>query len=169
MGALGTASRVRLLAHLRQGDTTVGDLAEAVQMEQPAVSHQLRVLRDAGFVVGTRHGRHTVYSLYDSHVTALIDEMLGHLDHVRAGATETFPTSDRPQPNHAGDTMSDHQDHDHAEAHVHEHSHDDTVHAHAHTDHDHPHVTHDHEHPAGDDSHAHPHVHQAGLESEHAH
>jgi len=170
MGALATASRVRILACLREGDSSVGELAEAVAMEQPAVSHQLRVLRDLGYVVGTRQGRHTVYSLYDTHVAALIDEMLSHLDHVRSGATEaSTPTLHPIPPTPPGDTMSDAQDHAHPEPHSHEHSHEGDAHTHPHTDHDHDHVTHDHEHPAGDDSHAHPHLHEVGLESEHTH
>lgn len=52
MAALGTATRVRILAHLRLGPCTVGDPTEAVEMAQPAVSHQLRLLRDLGLVVG---------------------------------------------------------------------------------------------------------------------
>ncbi len=82
MGALSTASRVRILARLRSQPCTVGELSLAVEMEQPAVSHQLRVLRDLGLVVGNRTGRHVVYGLFDSHVAALIDEALRHIEHV---------------------------------------------------------------------------------------
>jgi ArsR family transcriptional regulator, nickel/cobalt-responsive transcriptional repressor len=82
MGALSTASRVRILARLRIEPCTVGELSLAVEMEQPAVSHQLRVLRDMGLVVGNRTGRHVVYGLFDSHVAALIDEALRHIEHV---------------------------------------------------------------------------------------
>lgn len=82
MGALATASRVRILARLRAGSCTVGDLSAEVEMEQPAVSHQLRILRDLGFVVGNRSGRHVVYGLFDSHVAALLDEALRHIDHL---------------------------------------------------------------------------------------
>jgi DNA-binding transcriptional ArsR family regulator len=82
MGALSTASRVRILARLRLGECTVGDLSAELQMEQPAISHQLRVLRDLGFVVGTRTGRHVVYGLFDTHVAALLDEALRHIDHL---------------------------------------------------------------------------------------
>jgi DNA-binding transcriptional ArsR family regulator len=52
-------------------------------MEQPAVSHQLRILRDLGLIRGTRSSRHIVYGLHDSHVAALIDEALRHIDHVQ--------------------------------------------------------------------------------------
>jgi DNA-binding transcriptional ArsR family regulator len=82
MGALSTASRVRILDRLRAGECSVGDLSTEVGMEQPAVSHQLRVLRDLGLVAGNRSGRQVVYELFDSHVASLLDEALRHLDHV---------------------------------------------------------------------------------------
>ena len=88
MSALATPSRVRILARLRQAPCTVGDLAGAVEMEQPAVSHQLRILRDLGLVVGSRTGRHVTYGLYDSHVATLLDEALRHIEHLRHGADE---------------------------------------------------------------------------------
>jgi DNA-binding transcriptional ArsR family regulator len=82
MGALSTASRVRILARLRVSPCAVGELSAELEMEQPAVSHQRRVLRDLGLVVGDRNGRSVVYGLFDSHVASLIDETLRHIDHV---------------------------------------------------------------------------------------
>jgi DNA-binding transcriptional ArsR family regulator len=82
MGALSTASRVQILARLRTGPCSVGELSTEIEMEQPAVSHQLRILRDLGLVVGNRSGRQVVYGLFDSHVAALIDEALRHIDHL---------------------------------------------------------------------------------------
>lgn len=99
MGALSTPSRVRILACLREGPSTVGDLAAAVDMEQPAVSHQLRILRDLGLVLGSRSGRHVIYGLFDPHVATLLDEALRHIKHLRAGAADpprepsTVPTT----------------------------------------------------------------------------
>jgi DNA-binding transcriptional ArsR family regulator len=87
MQALATASRVRILGRLRAGAQTVGDLAEAVRMEPSAVSHQLRVLRHLGFVVGRRDGRHVVYDLHDDHVAHLLDEAVSHVEHVQLGLT----------------------------------------------------------------------------------
>jgi ArsR family transcriptional regulator, nickel/cobalt-responsive transcriptional repressor len=89
MSALATSSRVRILARLREGPCPVGDLAVAVEMEQPAVSHQLRILRDLGLVLGSRSGRHVIYGLYDSHVATLLDEALRHIEHLRQGAADT--------------------------------------------------------------------------------
>jgi DNA-binding transcriptional ArsR family regulator len=88
MGALATPSRVRILGRLREGPCAVGDLAAAVEMEQPAVSHQLRILRDLGLVLGCRTGRHVIYGLYDPHVATLLDEALRHIEHLRTGAAD---------------------------------------------------------------------------------
>src|SRR4051812_21154894 len=52
--ALSTPSRLLILATLRDGPSTVGNLSEAVGMEQSAVSHQLRLLRNLGLVDGQR-------------------------------------------------------------------------------------------------------------------
>ena len=85
MQALATPSRVRILAHLREGQTSVGDLAEAVEMEQSAVSQQLRVLRHLGIVIGQRSGQRVIYALHDDHVAALLDEAIFHTEHLRLG------------------------------------------------------------------------------------
>jgi DNA-binding transcriptional ArsR family regulator len=95
MGALSTASRVRILSRLRTGECPVGELSADLEMEQPAVSHQLRVLRDLGLVVGTRTGRQVVYGLFDSHVASLLDEALRHIDHVTSGDVGRHPNGSR--------------------------------------------------------------------------
>jgi len=88
MQALATPSRVRILARLRLGACTVGELAAAVEMEGSAVSHQLRVLRHLGLVVGERRGRSVSYALHDSHVADLIDQAVFHVEHVRLGLVD---------------------------------------------------------------------------------
>lgn len=85
MQALATPSRVRILGRLRAGPSSVNDLAQAVDMEASAVSHQLRLLRHLGFVVGRREGRRVVYDLYDDHVAHLLDEAISHVEHVQLG------------------------------------------------------------------------------------
>jgi DNA-binding transcriptional ArsR family regulator len=60
-------------------------------MEQPAVSHQLRLLRNVGLVAGDRSGRNIVYRLYDSHVAALLEEAIYHIEHLHVGVSDTFP------------------------------------------------------------------------------
>jgi DNA-binding transcriptional ArsR family regulator len=95
--ALATPSRLLILATLQEGPTTVGALADQVGMEQSAVSHQLRLLRNLGLVDGQRQGRHIVYALYDDHVSALIDQAVYHAEHLRLGAV------DRPRTRSGGE------------------------------------------------------------------
>lgn len=89
--ALATPSRLLMLTRLRQGSCTVGELASSVGMEQSAVSHQLRLLRNLGLVTGTRSGRSIVYSLYDNHVAQLLDQAVYHIEHLRLGVRDDPP------------------------------------------------------------------------------
>jgi len=88
MQALATPSRVRILGRLRESACSVGELAEAIGMEQSAVSHQLRLLRHLGLVVGERQGRRIVYALHDSHVADLLDQAVFHIEPLRLGYPE---------------------------------------------------------------------------------
>jgi DNA-binding transcriptional ArsR family regulator len=88
MQALATPSRVRILARLREAPSSVNDLAEAIGMEASAVSHQLRLLRHLGLVVGERSGRQIIYALHDTHVAVLLEEAVYHVEHVRLGAVD---------------------------------------------------------------------------------
>jgi DNA-binding transcriptional ArsR family regulator len=85
MQALSTPSRVRILSRLGAGPCSVNELAREVEMEQSAVSQQLRVLRHLGLVVGERQGRSIVYALHDDHVGVLLAEAVSHVDHLRLG------------------------------------------------------------------------------------
>jgi len=86
--ALAAPSRLLILGRLRDGPATVGELAEAVAMNQSAVSHQLRLLRNLGLVDGQRHGRSITYALYDNHVAQLLDEAVYHAEHLRLSMTD---------------------------------------------------------------------------------
>lgn len=80
---LATPSRLRIIATLQSGPMTVNAIAAAIEMEQSAVSHQLRHLRELRFVVSERHGRSISYRLFDNHVVDLIAQGLGHAAHLR--------------------------------------------------------------------------------------
>lgn len=58
-------------------------------MEQSACSHQLRLLRNLGLVVGERRGRSVVYALHDDHVAGLLDQAVYHVEHLRLGISDT--------------------------------------------------------------------------------
>jgi DNA-binding transcriptional ArsR family regulator len=91
MQALATPSRLRILGRLSRGACSVNELADAVGMEPSAVSHQLRLLRHLGLVVGARDGRRVVYDLYDDHVGELLEQAISHVEHVRAGLARRLP------------------------------------------------------------------------------
>jgi DNA-binding transcriptional ArsR family regulator len=91
MQALATPSRLRILGRLNDGPCSVNDLASAVGMEPSAVSHQLRLLRHLGLVVGHRDGRQVVYDLYDDHVGELLEQAISHVEHLHLGRSRAVP------------------------------------------------------------------------------
>jgi ArsR family transcriptional regulator len=76
--AAGDLARLRLLERLADGACCVGELAEAFGVPMPTISHQLRVLHDAGLVRRERDGKHVHYSVADQHVADLILNALAH-------------------------------------------------------------------------------------------
>lgn len=95
--ALATPSRLLILARLREGSLPATELAAEVGMEQSACSHQLRLLRNLGLVVGTRKGRSVVYSLYDNHVAELLDQALYHVEHLQLGMADAPAETTEPE------------------------------------------------------------------------
>jgi ArsR family transcriptional regulator, nickel/cobalt-responsive transcriptional repressor len=80
--ALGTPSRIRILSALAVAPRSVSELAAHIQMEQPAVSQQLRILRDLELVTGERKGRQVIYSLHDPHIADLLTQAIAHSEHL---------------------------------------------------------------------------------------
>src|SRR5215472_14938088 len=78
MFALSSPVRVMLLRCLLSAPHSVSELMQATGMEQSAVSHQLRVLRDHGLVTAQRQGRLRVYAIADEHVASLLDAARRH-------------------------------------------------------------------------------------------
>jgi ArsR family transcriptional regulator len=72
MFALSAPSRVQILGSLLGGPLAVGDITGLLGMEQSAVSHQLRVLREAGLVAAERHGKRRVYAISGDVVRELL-------------------------------------------------------------------------------------------------
>ncbi|MHB1467952.1 MAG: ArsR/SmtB family transcription factor [Solirubrobacteraceae bacterium] len=85
MRALATASRVRLLYALRDGERSVNSLAEATRTTPAAASQQLRVLRHLKLVVARREHQSMLYRLHDEHVARLLDEVRNHAEHAARG------------------------------------------------------------------------------------
>ncbi len=79
MFALATPSRLQIVACLRAGPLTVTQIIAAVGMEQSAVSHQLRVLREHSAVSVERRGRERLYALHDAHVRDMLESAHAHV------------------------------------------------------------------------------------------
>lgn len=77
---LADPTRVRMVKALAQNQWCVSDLTQALGMDQPAVSHQLKYLREMGLVKWTKTGRHVYYSLSDEHLRDILMSSIAHLD-----------------------------------------------------------------------------------------
>ncbi len=75
----GDSTRIRILYVLSRSELCVCDLAEALQMTQSAVSHQLRILKQARLVMGRREGKSVFYALADDHVRSIINQGWEHI------------------------------------------------------------------------------------------
>ncbi len=81
----GDATRVKLLWALSQGPMCVCDLVELMDCTQSAVSHQLRLLRQARLVRFEKKGKSSVYMLDDEHVWQIIRMGLNHVTEQEKG------------------------------------------------------------------------------------
>jgi DNA-binding transcriptional ArsR family regulator len=79
--ALADPTRIRIISMLAHGEMCVGDLCVALEMSQPAVSYQLRFLRDLRVVRARKAGKHVFYTLDDEHVYQLYHQGLDHAAH----------------------------------------------------------------------------------------
>lgn len=75
----GDSTRIRILYALNESELCVCDLSAELNMKQPAISHQLKILRQAKLVTGRREGKTVFYSLADDHVKTIIAQGLEHV------------------------------------------------------------------------------------------
>ena len=76
----GDSTRIRILFALFENDICVCDLAEALNMTQSAISHQLKILKQSKLVKSRREGRQVFYYLADDHVRTIIDQGKEHVE-----------------------------------------------------------------------------------------
>lgn len=81
LGMLADPTRLRLMAHLLDGEQDVTTLTAAVGAARPAVSQHLGKLRLAGVVMARRDGRRAVYAVAGPHVQRLVVEVLQMAEH----------------------------------------------------------------------------------------
>ncbi|MCQ2450592.1 MAG: metalloregulator ArsR/SmtB family transcription factor [Clostridia bacterium] len=72
-------TRIKILHILFESEICVGDLAENLNMTVSAISHQLRVLKNARLVKFRKQGKTSLYSLADDHVKTIIEMGMEHI------------------------------------------------------------------------------------------
>ena len=75
----GDPTRLRIIAALCRSELCVCDIARLLGMTQSAISHQLRVLKQARLVATRREGKTIFYSLCDEHVQRIFNCALDHV------------------------------------------------------------------------------------------
>ena len=76
----GDTTRIRILYALFEAEMCVCDIAQILNMTQSAISHQLRVLKQARLVRNRREGKQIYYSLADDHVRTIIGQGMDHVN-----------------------------------------------------------------------------------------
>jgi len=75
----GDTTRVKIISALFEAEMCVCDIAELLHMTQSAISHQLRVLRQARLVKHRKEGKVVFYSLDDEHIKTIFNQGLEHI------------------------------------------------------------------------------------------
>lgn len=76
----GDTTRIRILYVLFDKELCVYDIAEALDMTQSAISHQLRILKTSRLVKSRRDGKQIIYALADEHVRTIIAMGREHIE-----------------------------------------------------------------------------------------
>ena len=76
---LGDPSRLRIMLCCMKGSSSVGDIAESLELSQSLVSHHLRLLRGARLVKGVRQAKQIFYEVDDKHVHQVLLDMSTHI------------------------------------------------------------------------------------------
>ncbi len=77
---LSDNTRIKILYALLNSDMCVCDISALLNMTQSAISHQLRVLKQARLVKYRREGKAVYYSLDDEHIKSIFDQALIHIN-----------------------------------------------------------------------------------------
>ncbi|MBR4900418.1 MAG: winged helix-turn-helix transcriptional regulator [Victivallales bacterium] len=71
--AFGDVNRIQIVERLKEGEHSAVKLLEDLNITQPTLSHHMKILCDAGIVIGHRSGRWTHYTLLSDGVDTIVD------------------------------------------------------------------------------------------------
>lgn len=75
----GDSTRIRIIFLLFQQEECVCDIAKKLGMTQSAISHQLRILKQARLVSARREGKTIFYALADHHIGTIFCQAMDHI------------------------------------------------------------------------------------------
>ena len=76
----GDSTRIRILYALFHGEKNVTQICETLEMNQSAISHQLKILRTSKLISSRREGKTVIYALADDHVKTIIAMGKEHIE-----------------------------------------------------------------------------------------
>lgn len=76
----GDSTRIKIMYVLFESEMCVCDIAQLLNMNQSAISHQLKILKQSRLVKSRREGKAVFYSLADGHVRTIINQGLEHIE-----------------------------------------------------------------------------------------
>ena len=72
-------TRIKIVWNLFDRELCVAEISQKTEMSQSAISHQLKILKDANLIKARRDGKNTFYSLSDEHVKRIIEQVMIHI------------------------------------------------------------------------------------------
>lgn len=77
---ISDSTRLSILYILKENKRNVSEIIELTGIEQSAISHQLRILKDARLVRSTRAGKTMIYQLDDDHIFDILKQVRDHIN-----------------------------------------------------------------------------------------
>ena len=87
---LSEDTRLRILISILNREKSVSEIVNEIGISQPAISHQLRHLRQLGIVRYRRRGKNVLYALDDNHVRNILIQVFEHVAHKSVEYDETL-------------------------------------------------------------------------------
>ena len=77
---ISDSTRLSILYLLKEEKRSVSEITNLTGMEQSAISHQLRILKDSRLVRSTRMGKSMIYQLDDEHIFDILEQVKSHIN-----------------------------------------------------------------------------------------